>query len=50
MNADGSGQRRLKREAARGNAPAWSPDGRKITFQTQAGSGGGGHSWQWYGV
>ena len=50
MNADGSGQRRLTREAARGDAPAWSPDGRKITFQTQAASGGGGHGWHWYGV
>ncbi len=50
MNADGSGQRRLTHLPARGNAPAWSPDGRKITFQTQAASGGGGHSWHWYGV
>jgi Tol biopolymer transport system component/CubicO group peptidase (beta-lactamase class C family) len=31
-NADGSGQRRLTRNAARDNAPAWSPGGRKIAF------------------
>ncbi len=32
MNADGSGQRRLTRNAASDFAPAWSPDGRKIAF------------------
>ena len=32
MNADGSGQRRLTRNAAFDRAPAWSPDGRKIAF------------------
>ena len=32
MNADGSGQRRLARHAARYFAPAWSPDGRKLAF------------------
>ena len=32
MNADGSGQRRLTRNPAEDEAPAWSPDGRKIAF------------------
>ena len=32
MNADGSGQRRLTRNAALEFAPAWSPDGGKIAF------------------
>ena len=31
MNADGSGQRRLTRDAFTGSA--WSPDGQKIAFQ-----------------
>ena len=31
MNADGSGQRRLARDAFTGGA--WSPDGQKITFE-----------------
>ena len=33
MNADGSGQRNLTRNAANALAPAWSPDGRKIVFE-----------------
>jgi TolB protein len=32
MNADGSAQRNLTRNAAGDNSPAWSPDGRKIAF------------------
>jgi Tol biopolymer transport system component len=32
MNADGSGQRNLTRNAALDNRPAWSPDGQKIAF------------------
>ena len=32
MNADGSGQRRLTRDAALDLSPVWSPDGRKIAF------------------
>ena len=34
MNADGSDQVRLTNSAAVDSAPAWSPDGRKITFQS----------------
>ena len=32
MNADGSGQQDLTRNAAWDNDPAWSPNGRKIAF------------------
>ena len=32
MNADGSGQRRLTRNATTDTEPAWSPDGTKIAF------------------
>ena len=32
MNADGSAQRNLTRNAAGDNSPAWSPDGRKLAF------------------
>ena len=35
MNADGSGQRRLTRNAARDLAPAWLPDGQKIAFVSE---------------
>jgi Tol biopolymer transport system component len=34
MNSDGSGQRRLTRNPADDEAPAWSPDGRKIAFMS----------------
>ena len=34
MNADGSGQRRLTRNPGRDFAPVWSPDGRRIAFQS----------------
>ncbi len=32
MNADGSGQRNLTRNAAFDADPSWSPDGRKLAF------------------
>jgi TolB protein len=32
MNADGTGLRRLTREASDDTAPAWSPDGRRVAF------------------
>jgi TolB protein len=38
MNADGSGQRRLTRNAAADASPAWSPDGRKIAFVRNRGA------------
>ena len=34
MNADGSGQRRLTRDASISATPAWSPDGRTLAFES----------------
>jgi Tol biopolymer transport system component len=37
MNADGSGKRSLTRNAWNFEAPAWSPDGRKLAFERRVG-------------
>jgi TolB protein len=34
VNPDGSGQRRLTRNTARDNSPVWSPNGRRIAFES----------------
>ena len=40
MNADGSGQRNLTRNATDDWGPVWSPDGRTIAFQRSSSSHG----------
>ncbi|MFF4224394.1 TolB family protein [Streptomyces sp. L500] len=37
MNADGSGSRRLTRDAGEHTDPSWSPDGRSVVFSSTAG-------------
>ena len=34
VNADGSGERRLTRNTGRDSNPVWSPDGRRIAFES----------------
>ena len=50
MNADGSGQRKLTRNLSGDFHPAWSPDGRKIVFESRGVAAGGGSSSAWYDV
>ena len=50
MNGDGSGQRRLTRNLSGDFHPAWSPDGRKIVFESRGVAAGGGNSSGWYDV
>src|SRR5439155_21699088 len=45
MNADGSGQTALTNDTAIDLFPAWSPDGKKIAFDSTRGGGSGGDIW-----
>ncbi|MFL5617518.1 MAG: TolB family protein [Gemmatimonadaceae bacterium] len=44
VNADGSGERQLTNTAGNSNGPAWSPNGRMISFHSNRGGGGFGGS------
>lgn len=39
MNSDGTGARQLTKLGAQSGAPAWSPDGKRLAFQSNAGIG-----------
>jgi Tol biopolymer transport system component len=44
VNADGSGERQVTSTAGNSNGPAWSPNGRLISFHSNRGGGGFGGS------